>query len=128
MCAGAPARAFSEPKIATPQIFYVSKIKNVCGRSPGTFYEPKIAPPPPPPPAFPQPNYNFGEMARAGRESNRVPPPDLQTRSEDHSTRLFSPQNIGSVKISYVSKKENVCVLHAGAFSECFAMGMSLGQ
>ena len=57
-------------------------------------------------------------MARARRESNRVPPPDLQTRSEDHSTRLFSPQNIGSVKISYVSKIENVCALPAGAFSE----------
>ena len=34
MCVGAPAGAFSEPKIATPpQIFYASKIKNVCGRS-----------------------------------------------------------------------------------------------
>ena len=45
----------------------------------------------------------------APRESNRVPPTLLQTRSTDQSTRLFSPQNIASVKISYVSKIENVC-------------------
>ena len=45
----------------------------------------------------------------ASQESNRVPPPALPTRSEDHSTMLFSPQKIASVKISYVSKIENVC-------------------
>ena len=33
MCVGAPAWAFSEPKIATPHIFYASKIENVCERS-----------------------------------------------------------------------------------------------
>ena len=38
MCVGAPAGAFSEPKIATPQIFYISKIENVCGRSRRGFF------------------------------------------------------------------------------------------
>ena len=38
MCAGAPAGAFSEPKIATAQIFYVLKIGNVCGRSRRGFF------------------------------------------------------------------------------------------
>ena len=84
------------------------------GAPAGTFSEPKIAPS-----GFCRSqNTNFGEMARARQESNQVPPPDLQTRSEDHSTRLFPPQNIGSVKISYVSKIKNVCALPAGAFSE----------
>ena len=87
MCVGAPAGAFSEPKIAAPR---VSRSQNT----------------------------NFGEMGRAGRESNRVPPLVLPTKSKDQSTRLFSPQNIGSVKIFYVSKIESVCALPAGPFSE----------
>ena len=45
MCVGALAGAFSEPKIATPQIFYVSKIKNVCVHSPqGLFRAQNSAP------------------------------------------------------------------------------------
>ena len=45
-------------------------------------------------------------MTCASRESNRVPP---DSRSEDHPTRLFRSQNFASLKISYVSKIENVC-------------------
>ena len=77
----------------------------------GAFSEPKIARPR----VFPQPQY---QLWRNGARGAGIEPPDLQTRSEDHSTRLFSPQNIGSAKISYVSKTENVCALPAGAFSE----------
>ena len=51
----------------------------------------------------------------APRESNRVPPPLLQTRSEHQSTRLFSPQNATSVKRSYVSKIQSLCI----KFPEC---------
>ena len=47
-----------------------------------------------------------------------MPPLVLPTKSKDQSTRLFSPENIDSVKISYVSKIKNVCALPAGAFSE----------
>ena len=63
------------------------------------------------------------ELTSGRRESN-PPPPD--SKSLDHSTRLFSPQNIASVKIFYVSKntdcmyqKYRVCAsAPAGAFSE----------
>ena len=68
------------------------------GAPAGAFSEPQIAPPR----VFRSQNTNFGEMARARQESNRVPPPDLQTRSEDQSTGRFSPQNIGSVEIFYI--------------------------
>ena len=51
------------------------------------------------------------KVTRGSRESNPPPP---ASRSQDHPTRLISPQNIASVKISYVSKIET----RAGAFSE----------
>ena len=46
MCVGAPAGAFSEPKIATPQIFYVLNIENVCGRSRRGFFRAQNSKPP----------------------------------------------------------------------------------